>query len=602
MDSALIVAFVVLAAIYFGYLDTKKFSKNRELLTETIQDEYDYVIVGGGTAGSVLAARLSEDKSVKVLLLEAGGFYDENPSFYSLTNRTGMINSTYDWSYYTEPQTSSCLGLKEHRSFWSRGRVLGGSGLFSSAQYSRGSKQDFDNWAASGCKGWSYKEVLPYFLKSEDVLIDDLKSSEYHSSGGPLGVSDGCLTGLGELFLKAGKELGYNVTDYNGAVQEGFNKVQIYARRGSKESTAMPYLGRPRRRINLDIFIKTFVTKVKIEDKKATGVYYIKQGNEQFVKAKKEVIISAGAINSPQILMLSGIGPKQYLQELGIPVVEDLPVGDNLQDHLTLFMFSKINKPITITSELLNSFWTRFQYNLFGTGPLTISGTEVSAFINSGDNKSRETSPDLHLSITSSLLKLENMNFQDKVLSEMEDGFKEEHGITFAISTTHPKSRGKIRLRSTDPTDHPSINPEYLTDNADVNLFISGIRFLEKFTQTSPMKEIGVNINEIKTAFCSENVFQSDQYWECMIRHLAVTSYHPSCTCKMGAADDPTAVLDPELRVKGIEGLRVVDASAFPGITSADITAPVVMLAEKAADLILVRDSVTHFRTIIADL
>lgn len=585
-----------LALAYYYFIRDNTFKQHREILSDKIDDVYDYVIVGGGSAGSVLASRLSEDKSSKVLLLEAGGFYDENLLFHIPIHWLDLENTKHDWEYYTEPQKSSCLGMKDSRCFWPRGRVLGGSSVLNAMQYTRGSRYDFDEWAANGCTGWSYKDVLPYFLKSEDIQIDELKSSKYHHSGGPMAVSGGRVTELSDLYLQAGQELGYNITDYNGADQEGFSRIQVTVRNGVRDATALAFLGRMGKKPNLDIVIETFVTKVEIKDKTAQGVYYIRNGRRSYVAARKEVILSAGAINSPQLLMLSGIGPKDHLQSLNIPVIADLPVGNNMHDHQMAFMFTKINRSISLSNNLLGSFLTRFKYNVFGTGPLTIAGSDGSAFYYNDKSKRGKSNADVQVIIFSKYIDINYFNFKDDVAKEYlaKDGNVE--GFNFIVSVTHPKSRGTLRLRSSDPFDYPVLDPQYLTDKKDIEDFIGGIRLWERFLQTKTMKELGADINGMKMSFCSQHKFRSNDYWECFVRHLATTVYHHSCTCKMGADDDTTAVVDPKLKVKGITGLRVVDASVFPSVTSGNTNAPTIMVAEKAADMILGIDSVKYIR------
>lgn len=585
-----------LALAYYYFIRDNTFKQHREILSDKIDYVYDYVIVGGGSAGSVLASRLSEDKSSKVLLLEAGGFYDENLLFHIPIHWLDLENTKHDWEYYTEPQKSSCLGMKDSRCFWPRGRVLGGSSVLNAMQYTRGSRYDFDEWAANGCTGWSYKDVLPYFLKSEDIQIDELKSSKYHHSGGPMAVSGGRVTELSDLYLQAGQELGYNITDYNGADQEGFSRIQVTVRNGVRDATGLAFLGRMGKKPNLDIVIETFVTKVEIKDKTAQGVYYIRNGRRSYVAARKEVILSAGAINSPQLLMLSGIGPKDHLQSLNIPVIADLPVGNNMHDHQMAFMFTKINRSISLSNNLLGSFLTRFKYNVFGTGPLTIAGSDGSAFYYNDKSKRGKSNADVQVIIFSKYIDINYFNFKDDVAKEYlaKDGNVE--GFNFIVSVTHPKSRGTLRLRSSDPFDYPVLDPQYLTDKKDIEDFIGGIRLWERFLQTKTMKELGADINGMKMSFCSQHKFRSNDYWECFVRHLATTVYHHSCTCKMGADDDTTAVVDPKLKVKGITGLRVVDASVFPSVTSGNTNAPTIMVAEKAADMILGIDSVKYIR------
>lgn len=588
----------VLAVLYFKLSTDDPHSDLRSMVVDDVSVEYDYVIVGGGSAGSVLASRLSESKNT-VLLLEAGGFYDENPMFDIPIQWSQLQQTPHDWRYVTEPQVVSCQGLKGQRSFWPRGRVLGGSSVINVMQYTRGSRYEFDEWAAKGCAGWSYRDVLPYFLKSENVDIDDLKSSKYHNSGGPLTVSTSKVTAIADLYNKAGLELGYKHVDYNGRDQEGFSNIQLTVRDGTRDHVALAYLGRIGKRPNLHIHLNAFVTKLDIEDRTAQGVFFIKNGRKNNVRARKEVIVSGGAISSPQLLMLSGIGPREHLKELGVDLVVDLPVGYNLQDHQMLFLYNKVNSDITITTKRVESFWSQLQYRFFGSGPLSGPGVESVGFFYADDSKRGKTSAAIQVDIFSYLVdisKAKLFNYDEVVAREYMPGNNEENGISFLVSVTHPKSRGTIRLRSKDPFDHPKIDPQYLTDERDIQEFIAGIRIWEKFVNTSVMKQLGANTDNMNLSFCSHRETYSDAYWKCVVRHLAVTMYHHCCTCKMGAADDKRSVLDTGMKVKGVKGLRVVDASSLPDVTSGNINAPVIMLAEKTADLILGIDSVRNLR------
>ena len=592
----LLLALVV--AYYYGRGPFRKAS----ILTEQLNDEYDYIVVGAGSAGSVVASRLSEDEENTVLLLEAGGHYDDNPLLHIPMLYPLLQHSLYDWEYYTEPQKVSCLGLKGNRGYWPRGKVLGGTNMLNGMQYTRGSKYDYDEWARNGCTGWSYKDVLPYFLKSEDIQINDLKSSIYHSTGGPLAVSTGKVTPLADLYMKARNEAGYNITDYNGENQEGFSYIQRTIRNGVRSSTSVEYLKNTADRTNLHIAVNSMVTEIVIEKKSASGVFVIRNHKKYFIKAKKEVIVSAGAINSPQLLMLSGVGPKEQLEALGIEVKADLPVGKNLQDHQMVLMFTKINQSISLTVNSLDNWWTKLQYLLLGTGPLGKSSLDVSGFLYTDETKRGKTYPDVQFIFFSILPGRDIFNFRDEVVKEQLAKHPNEHGFMTVVSLTHPRSRGTITLKSSDPFDYPAIDPQYLTDKSDVSEFIAALRTWEKFIETPTMQQLGAKVEHGKISFCSQHKFQSDAYWECVTRHLALTVYHHSGTCKMGSANDPSSVVDPQLRVKGIKGLRVVDASVFPNVTAGNTNAPVIMVAEKISDMIRGKDTVKEFRNKLKDV
>ena len=589
---------VLLFAIWVTYY-SDLFPRNMtSVVTTTLNVSYDYVIVGGGSAGCVLASRLSEDPATTVLLIEAGGDYTENPAYHVPLGYFSFRKSAVDWESTTIPQKHSHFGMTEQRSFWSRGKVLGGSGIINGMQYVRGSRHDYDKWEALGATGWGYKDVLPYFLKSEDMRIEGLKSSRYHQTGGYIAVSSGKITSLANMFLEAGRELGYNIVDYNGEVQEGFGENQINVRDGVRSSTALEFLGRHRERSNLHVAINSFVTKLKIDNAVAQGVSFIRNLRNQFVKANKEVIVSAGAVGSPQLLMLSGIGPKSHLEEFGIPVLADLPVGDNLQDHLTLLTMSSLNGNAVSNSNAYGWF-QKLQHNLFGKGIFSVTGVETTGFLctyANANKSSKGCAADIQFLNLGTYMSQNIFDFKEDIANEVLNQDPNTPGLSIAICLIDPKSTGTLRLKSTDPYDHPLIDPQYLADLSDVRAFIRGIRFWEKYISTPVMQSLGANLNHMKLKFCSHHKFRSVTYWECVIRHLAGTMHHPAGTCKMGREDDPATVLNHELKVKGIKNLRVVDASVMPNIVSGNTNAAVVMIAEKAADMIRGKDTVKQFR------
>ena len=571
-----------------SYLDKQSNTVPRQL-----NQMYDYIVIGGGSAGITVASRLSEDDHVSVLVLESGSHFDENPKFSVPPNWLHFLHTKYDWAYLTEPQKYAFLGMNDNRGSWPRGHVLGGSGNINVLQYTRGSRFDFDEWAANGCTGWSYDEVLPYFLKTEDMHIPEFRNSIYHNVGGEIAVSDADVSPFAKVFRNAGEELGYKVMDYNGELQEGFNKIQFNIRNGVRSSAAIEFL--KTKRDHLHIATESHVTKLLIENKKAVGVSFVQDGRKKYVTAKREIIVSAGAINTPQVLMLSGIGPKEHLSTLGIPVVMDLPVGNNLQDHQQMSVCTKTKSPGSITPESMDSLWSRINYNLFGSGPLSIAGSDGSAFLHLDKNNEGKSYPDIQMVLFPSLFGKNIFNYKEEIAKEMLSS-PSEHGFCVFVALTHPRSRGTIRLKTSDPFDYPLIDPQYFNDQRDVDDIIGGVRIMEKLLETRALKDLGVDINFMKKSFCSQHKFRSDEYWDCMIRSTAFTQFHPTSSCKMGPLERNDTVVDPQLRVKGIAGLRVVDASIFPKVTSGNTNAPTIMVAEKAADLIRGKVTVNHLK------
>ncbi|XP_052774339.1 glucose dehydrogenase [FAD, quinone]-like [Mya arenaria] len=590
-----VVAVAVVAVIAYMFMTSSQVKERKNVIDGNPDSEYDYIVIGAGSAGSVVSSRLAEDSGNKVLLLEAGGHFDESEEFQIPLKWPKAMRTKHDWAYFTEPQKSSSLGLNGTRGYWPRGKVLGGSSIMNCMQYTRGSPFDYDEWAAAGCTGWGYKDVLPYFMKSEDLQIDSLKKSPYHSTGGPIGISHSYVTDLNEKVLEAGKSLGYEITDYNGEDQRGFSIIQKFIRNGVRSSTGLEYIGKEKKK-NLHVSLHSFVTKIDIQGKAAKGVCFIKNGRKLYAKARKEIVLSAGAVSSPKMLMLSGVGPKEQLKSFNIPVQADLPVGQNLQDHQMLFLFTNINKPLSITQSVEDSTWNKINYAIRGQGPLAMAGLDTSAFLHVDRSMEGRTYPDIQVIFWAYLFRDNIFNYNDKVAKEFLEHDPNQHGFTTDICTTRPFSKGQIKLKSSDPFDDPVIDSQYYTDKRDIDVMIGGIRVWEKLMETPVMAQLGASVNRMKLSMCSHLEFRSDAYWECIIRHLSVTEYHHSGTCKMGPADDPRSVVDPQLRVIGIRNLRVADASIFPNVTSGNINAPTIMIGEKAADLIRGKDTVSHLR------
>ncbi|XP_045215156.2 glucose dehydrogenase [FAD, quinone]-like [Mercenaria mercenaria] len=562
-------------------------SLGESLVSDKISDVYDYVIVGAGSAGSVLASRLSEDANYSVLLLEAGNHFDYDKNIHIPGLALSFLKTDLAWQFKSETENGIFLGLKDKKTVLPKGRLVGGTSAINACVYTRGNPFDFHEWVNKyGCKGWGYNDLLPFFKKAEDIKIPGLKTSKYHGSGGPIAVSGVFSTPLGKYFMNAGKETGYTETDYNGKIQEGFSRVQTNIRNGVRSSTGLEYLGKVGRRPNLDISTNSLVTKIQLELKIATGVYFIKQGRKQFVKAKRDIILSSGVFNSPQLLMLSGVGPKRHLQDLGISVETDLPVGQKFDDHVGIVLSAKINQSLSLTIDTFSGARPKIEYMLFGTGPFTAT-SEVTAFMHIDQSKIGKERPDIQLFFPPFIVGDNNfLNYNDSVAAELINNYINIPGFSAIIALLHPRSTGTVRLRSTDPFDSPILDTNHLKDKQDIEDLLAGIRMFEKLISTKSLQSIGADISINKASFCSHHTFRSDDFWRCMIHHIALNFHHSTSTCKMGRKDDPTSVVNVDLKVHGIKNLRVCDASVFPAVTSGNINAPVIAIAEKFANML----------------
>jgi len=567
--------------------------------------EYDFVIIGAGSAGAVLANRLTEIKGWKVLLLEAGGQETEISDTPALAAYLQL--SPMDWQYKTEPQPGrACLGLIGGRCNWPRGKVMGGSSTLNYMIYVRGNRHDYDGWEALGNPGWGYRDALYYFKKSEDNRNPYLANTEYHSSGGYLTVQEPpWRTPLATAYVEAGVEMGFENRDINGEFQTGFMMMQGTIRRGSRCSSSKAFLRPIGHRRNLHIAMHAHVTKILIDrhssyghtagNPRAYGVRFKRNGKMYQVRARKEVIVSSGAINTPQLLMLSGIGPSDHLSQMGIPLVRDLPVGNNLMDHWgTGAPTFTVTKPLTLVQTRYENIPSVLKYSMFGTGPLTsLGGVEALGFIPTKYANRSLDFPDIEFHIVSgnygsdggrSVRRVHNIGDEAWMKVWRQLSFKDAYSVIPLL--LRPKSRGTIRLRSKNPFEYPFINAGYFTHPEDIKVLVEGVKFALAMAETSALKRFGARFHDVPVPGCEHTVPWTDPYWECMCRQITTTIYHYSGTAKMGPAYDPGAVVDPELRVYGVDALRVIDASIFPTIPSGNTNAPVIMVAEKGADMI----------------
>ena len=526
-------------------------------------ETFDYIIVGAGSAGCVLADRLTEDGRSSVLVLEYGGsdrsIFIQMPAALSIP----MNSKTYNWGYESEPEPH----LDGRRIVCPRGKVLGGSSSINGMVYVRGNPLDFERWEEEGAKGWGFRDVLPYFRRAERFAGG---ADAYRGGEGPLTIARGRKSNpLYGAFIEAGRQAGYAVSlDLNGERQEGFGALDMTVRDGVRASAANAYLKPAMKRPNLSVLTHALATRVAFEGRRAIGVHYRRHGRERMATARREIILSGGPINSPQLLKLSGVGPARELRAFGINVVADRPgVGENLQDHLELTVQVASKQPITLFSHagLLGRALVGAEWLMRGRGLGASNHFEAGGFIRSRAG-----------------IRYPDIQFHFLPMAVAYDGstLAREHGFQAHVGPMRSKSRGSVRLKSADPAEAPRIAFNYMSHPDDWTEMRACVRLTrEIFAQGAFDPYRG---REIKPG----PQCVSDEAIDAFVREHVESAYHPSCSCKMGSPDDPWAVVDPQTRVIGVEGLRVVDSSIMPSITNGNLNAPTIMIGEKAADMI----------------
>ncbi|XP_055546894.1 glucose dehydrogenase [FAD, quinone]-like isoform X2 [Wyeomyia smithii] len=558
--------------------------------TVSFRNNYDFIVIGAGSGGSVMANRLSENGNWTVLLLEAG---NEENLVVNVPLTAGLTTATrFSWGYRSDPMENACLGLENGVCYWPKGRGLGGTSLINFLLYGRGHKRDYDEWEQAGNYGWGYKDVVKYFQKAEKI-----KGQKSNSEGYVNIEQSSYETPMLRCFIEAGEALGYQEINPNEKIQLGFYKALATMVNGERCSASRAYLRPVAHRSNLHISMKSWVTKILIDpdSKAAYGVEFIKGKQRYQIKATKEVILSAGAIASPQLLMLSGIGPREHLKSLSIPTLMDLKVGYNLQDHTTLSgLVFTVNKPVTIREQDMRRPENFLNYMINRKGPFTVpGGAEGIAFVKTNNSDLPLDYPDMELVLGTGAVNNDEsgslrhtFGMTKEFYSKTYGSVRGVHAFGIAPVLMRPRSRGRLYLKTKNPFNWPHMEGNFFDHPKDMSTMIEGIKLAVQIGESKSFAPFGAKLLSTPFFGCENERFRSDEYWRCCVRKIGASIQHQSGTCKMGPVSDSDSVVNPELQVHGIGNLRVVDASIMPFLPAAHTNGVVYMIGEKAADMV----------------
>ncbi|XP_059146673.1 alcohol dehydrogenase [acceptor]-like [Physella acuta] len=576
--TATLLSCAVLNAVIFAVMS--------HIVTET-RASYDYIVVGAGSAGSVVASRLSEDRDVTVLLIEQGADYRN----YTDINVPGLTHKVWTLpnilkTYSSEPRGEKYKSLKNGTLKFKAATALGGTSLIYGLGYFRGDRQDYERWYRhTGDVGWRYSHVMPYFRKIEQVMNPELVGSVYRGTTGQIPVTrTNSLYPLTDKLIQAAIESGYQFNeDFNGEKLEGVSRTQCNIKEGERWGSARVYLYPALTRPNLDVLLNARAEKILFHAGQVVGVHVV-SGRTLQVNVTKEVVVSAGVFGSPKLLLLSGVGPRKHLEEMKIPVVSDLPVGENLQDHVLFDLAVAVNETL-VPPKVLSLPWVGEMYRVLKQGPLAVSDAGVHLHVSTGG----EDWPDVKVAFRFSVATTAAMlnDYDPQTVTDLARRDNVTNGFTMLLMATRPSSSSLLRLRSDQPDDDVIVHLNYHDKPEDAQTLVRAVRVCQKLLHTPAMAEIGATlVDTTRLTVCKEHEYDSDNYWACAVKARPLSYYHQVGTCKMGPGGDPTSVVDSQLRVRGVRGVRVADASVMPFITTANTYAATVMIGEKVVDLI----------------